>query len=399
VSEWARFSVTELERAGVLLVQDGNHGNDRPRPDEFVADGVAFVRAADMSSGRVEFSSASRINDVARRRIRKGIGAPGDVLLSHKGTVGRVAAVPMNAPAFVCSPQTTFWRSLDESKLDRTFLRCFMSSPGFIAQLDSRKGETDMAPYVSLTEQRKLTVVLPPIAEQRAIAGVLGALDDKIESNRRLASRARELVSLELTAAEQESWRTVAVSDLAQFVNGGAYTKDATGTGRMVIRIAELNGGPGGSTIYNELEVPDDKVARAGDLLMSWSGSLGVYVWVRPEAIINQHIFKVIHSDYPAWLVYDRLVEAMPFFRQTAADKATTMGHIKRHHLDDAKVKVPSPETLFELDGYLRPVWDRMVLAEVEVQELASLRDALLPELLSGRLRVRDAERVVEGAV
>ncbi|MCB9379719.1 MAG: restriction endonuclease subunit S [Acidimicrobiaceae bacterium] len=176
-----RYSVGDLEAAGVLLVQDGNHGNDRPRPDEFVSEGVAFVRAADIRHGRVDFVAASKINEVARQRIRKGVGRPGDVLLSHKGTVGRVAMVPMDAPPFVCSPQTTFWRALDESRLDRGFLKCFLESPDFVAQLDSRKGETDMAPYVSLTEQRRLTVVLPPLHEQQAIAAVLGALDDKIE--------------------------------------------------------------------------------------------------------------------------------------------------------------------------------------------------------------------------
>src|SRR2546429_286201 len=79
------------------------------------------------------------------------------------------------------------------------------------------------------------------------------------------------------------------VSSLATFVNGGAYTNGATGSGRIVIRIAELNRGTGPSTVYNDIDVPDDRTARTGDLLMAWSGSLGVYVWLGPEAIVNQH--------------------------------------------------------------------------------------------------------------
>ena len=109
VGEWRSASVSELQREGVLLVEDGNHGEYRPRPDEFVDEGVAFIRAADMDAGRVLFESASKINERARTRITKGIGAPGDVLLSHKGTVGKVALVPNGSPPFVCSPQTTFW--------------------------------------------------------------------------------------------------------------------------------------------------------------------------------------------------------------------------------------------------------------------------------------------------
>ena len=147
-------SVSDLQRGGSSLVEDGNHGEYRPRPDEFVEDGVALIRAADMDSGRVLFESAAKINERARQRITKGIGAPGDVLLSHKGTVGKVALVPSDAPPFVCSPQTTFWRTLDMNSLDRKYLYAFLRSPGFHAQLATRAGETDMAPDVSLTSQR-----------------------------------------------------------------------------------------------------------------------------------------------------------------------------------------------------------------------------------------------------
>lgn len=88
--EWREQTVAELHEAGVLLVEDGNHGEYRPRPGEFSETGAAFILAADMDNGQVLFHSASR-NEVARQRIRKGVGAAGDVLLSHKGTVGKVA--------------------------------------------------------------------------------------------------------------------------------------------------------------------------------------------------------------------------------------------------------------------------------------------------------------------
>lgn len=114
-------TVSSLQEAGALLVEDGNHGEYRPRRDEFVVDGVAFVRAADISGGFVDFERADAIDEVALERLRKGIGLPGDILLTHKGTVGRVARVPNDAPPFVCSPQTTFWRILDPNRLDPGF--------------------------------------------------------------------------------------------------------------------------------------------------------------------------------------------------------------------------------------------------------------------------------------
>src|SRR5699024_5723798 len=110
--------------------------------------------------------------------------------------------------------------------------------------------------------------------EQRKIAHILGTLDDKIESNQRLADIIPRLLGAKIDEAmSSESSRDLAsISSLARFVNGGAYTKGASGAGRMVVRIAELNSGPSGTTVYSDIEVPEDKIARSGDILMSWSG-------------------------------------------------------------------------------------------------------------------------------
>ncbi len=157
-ADWPRLTVAELEEQGTILVVDGNHGQYRPLPHEFGEGRYAYIRATDMDAGLVLFDAAARINDTAFKRIRKGVGAPGDVLFSHKGTVGKLALVPVDAPLYVCSPQTTLWRTLDETKLDRRYLYCYMRSAEFIDQWFARKGETDMADYVSLTAQRELTV-------------------------------------------------------------------------------------------------------------------------------------------------------------------------------------------------------------------------------------------------
>lgn len=388
MSNWPTATVTNLQTEGVLFVEDGNHGNDRPRPDEFVDSGMAFIRAADLADRSVDFIGASKINETAQQRVRKGFGRPLDVLLSHKGTVGRVAMAPTDSPPFVCSPQTTYWRSLDHQRLDPRFLRYYLESPHFSRPLDSRSGETDMAAYVSLTEQRRLSVVLPPIDHQRGIAATLGALDDKIDSNRRLVPLVLSLIRSRMASALVGAAESVAVADLASFVNGGAYTKDASGTGRMVVRIAELNSGPGRSTVYNDIDVPDDRIARPGDILMSWSGSLGVYRWALDDAIVNQHIFKVLPSGHPPWLVYDRLDTAMQEFRAIASGKAATMGHIQRWHLESTAVDIPTSDVFEALDLELTPLWKRLLVAEREGVRLAALRDALLPELLSGRLCV-----------
>lgn len=254
-------------------------------------------------------------------------------------------------------------------------------------------------PYLRASDLAMMEASLPPLAEQRAIADVLGALDDKIESNRRMARAARGLLQAEWSALQALGGRPTPVGRLARFINGRAFTKDATGSGRLVIRIAELNSGPGASTVYNDIDVPEDHIARVGDILMSWSGSIGVYVWTMPEAIVNQHVFKVAPDHLPPWFVFAAIEHALPAYRAIAADKATTMGHINRGHLDQVEVVVPPADPLAHVGATLDPVWRRMIAAEVESRALAALRDALLPELLSGRLRVPEAREQVEAVV
>ncbi len=183
------------------------------------------------------------------------------------------------------------------------------------------------------------------------------------------------------------------------FVNGKAFTKDATATGRVVIRIAEQNSGLGGSTVRNTLDVADDHLARPGDLLFARSGSLTLHRWFREERIVNQHIFKVVpQNGTPTWLMYQALQAKLAAFRAIAADKATTMGHIQRKYLEEP-VHLPSETAIATVDPITTSLWDRALAAEQESLILTELRDTLLPELMSGRMRVTNAERQVESVV
>lgn len=275
-----------------------------------------------------------------------------------------------------------------------------MTSATMQRQLRILGGQTDMAPYVSLTDQKSMTMELPSIGQQQTIAEVLGALDDKIAANDEVIARSQELAALTWSRATraQES-ELMPLSSLARFVNGRAYTKGATGTGRVVIRIAELNSGIGGSTVYNDIEVPDDNVARPGDLLFAWSGSLTVARWHRPEAIINQHIFKVVPVDgRPQWLVEHALRDKLAEFQAVAADKATTMGHIQRRHLDEP-VSIPGHVQARLIGPQMEALTDQVASFESENLVLAHTRDQLLPLLMSGKVTVKEAEDEIGGLV
>jgi type I restriction enzyme S subunit len=357
-----------------------------PRPIiEWIAPtGTPWIKISDATAVR------SRTVDRTREFIRpEGERysvrvVPGDLIVSNSATPGIPKFVGLNA---CIHDGWLLLRDFREVLPEYLYYRVLLDREQLVGQ-----GNGSVFTNLKTDILKSHTIQLPPIEEQRGIAATLGALDDKIESNRRVVDLVPRLIRAFVGQALDGVTLQIPAANLARFVNGGAYTKGAAGTGRMVIRIAELNSGAGGSTVYSEIDVPEEKTARPGDLLMSWSGSLGVYRWVLDEAIINQHIFKVIPSDgYPTWLVFDRLDQVMSVFQGIAKDKATTMGHIQRGHLESTTVSVPSQPTVAALDDQLAPLWDRLLLAERENVILAALRDTLLPELLSGRIRVPEA--------
>ncbi|WP_181164443.1 restriction endonuclease subunit S [Amaricoccus solimangrovi] len=193
MAEWILQSVRQLQNSGILFVEDGNHGEYRPRSNAFVTDGVPFVRPPDLVEGRVDLSACDKINDVAFARVRKGIGRGGDVLFTHRATVGRLAMMPIEAPAFVCNPGVTVWRALKPEVLSGRFLYYWMHCATFMDQVWAAAGGADTFPYIGLQQQRQLLVAVPPSAEQQAIARILGALDNKIELNRRMNRTLEEM--------------------------------------------------------------------------------------------------------------------------------------------------------------------------------------------------------------
>lgn len=316
---------------------------------------------------------------------------PGDLFVSLKGAtkdgemIGSIARLPPSVPSGRLTQDTVKLVFHERNASFERYFYWLLRTPNYRSYC---AGRATGSAVVALSREDFLSYPVPELTPRRHhVVNVLEHITDKIESNLRIIALIPSLIrSYVNSTMSPEASASISVSDLATFVNGGAYTKGATGTGRMVTRIAELNSGPSSSTVYNDIDVPDEKTAHAGDILMSWSGSLGVYRWYRDEAIINQHIFKVIPTDYPAWMVFDRLAAVMPVFRAIAADKATTMGHIQRGHLVSTEVMVPTVADIDELDQSLALLWGRLLLAERENLRLSQLRDGLLPQLHSGHL-------------
>jgi len=283
-----------------------------------------------------------------------------------------------------------------------------------------------------------LPVRFPPLQEQHAIAHILGTLDDKIELNRRmnetLEGIARAIfkswfVDFDPVRAKAEGrdpglpkpladlfpdsfeeselgeiprgWEVRSLDEIALFLNGLALQKYPPTDGRSlpVIKIAQLRAGNTSGADRASADLEPDYIVQDGDILFSWSGSLECELWAGGPGALNQHLFKVTSARYPRWLCYLGIHQHLDDFRHIAAGKATTMGHIQRHHLSDARLSVPSPELLRAMDAVIQPIVECTWRRKVQSRTLATIRDTLLPKLISGELRVKDAERFADHGV
>jgi type I restriction enzyme S subunit len=181
--------IQELIDQGVLLIGDGY----RAKNSEFADDGLPFIRAGNLKNDGLDLAGAEILSARSTAAAGHKVGKVGDVAFTSKGTVGRITRVSPKTGAFVYSPQVCFWRSLVPDTLSPNVLYRWMSSIDFTRQVSAVSTQTDMAPYVSLQDQKKMVIQLPPSAMQQEIAKQLEPIDASIASN---AQQSRTLATL-----------------------------------------------------------------------------------------------------------------------------------------------------------------------------------------------------------
>ncbi|MDH4562314.1 restriction endonuclease subunit S [Pseudomonas sp. BN411] len=189
LESWAKLSTAQLLRANAVIdVKDGNHGANHPVKGDWTEDGLPFITAAQVNGFNIDYEGANKISGEPLQRLRVGFSEPGDVIYTHKGSVGRTA---INSRSCVLSPQTTYYRPNGEVIFNR-YLMYFFQSVFFTRQVDKVKNQTTRD-FVPITQQYLFFILVPPVKEQhRIVAKVdqLMALCDQLKSR---LTQARQL--------------------------------------------------------------------------------------------------------------------------------------------------------------------------------------------------------------
>jgi len=383
--EWRQYSVSDLIERGALVIGDGY----RAKNEELSHSGLPFARARNINGG-FRFDDADRFPEANIERVENKVSQPGDVVFTSKGTVGRFAFVRHTTPRFVYSPQLCFWRSLDWKLIDPRFLFFWMNGREFFVQFKGVSAQTDMAEYVSLTDQRRMHMTLPPLSEQRAIAHILGTLDDKIELNRRMSE------TLEAMArALFKSW----------FVDFDPVRAKAGGRDPgLPDEIAKLF--PDALTEHPELgEIPDGWEVRPLPEVVAVNPTRSlrkgeVAHFLKPDQVGWGSTEYIVLRALPPWPPeFAYCLARSTAFRDFAIQSMTRSSGRQRVPADSLSHfrLVVAPMPVAELFGSLvQPAFARASAAARESRTLAALRDALLPKLISGEPRVKDAERFLK---
>ncbi|WAC28062.1 restriction endonuclease subunit S [Ancylobacter sp. SL191] len=411
--------------------------------------GPFVVRSQDVRTGIFRLDQAGRVSEETYlERIDRAEPRPGDILFSREGTYfGNAAEVPLGIR--VCLGQRMVLIRPKRSELDSRFLRFWLNS-GLMARHIAGFKDGSVAERLNMPTIRALPVPRLTLDRQRTIAAILGALDDKIELNRRMnetleamaraifkdwfvdfgptrtkmALRGEDPQKENVARApylapdiwslfpdrldddgKPEGWTTSTIGQEVEVVGGStpstkeaafwsgdiawATPKDLSSLSTPVLLSTERKITEAGLSQIGSGLLP------AGTVLLSSRAPIGYMAISQIPVAVNQGFIALICnkrlSNVFVWLWTQANMETV---HQNA--NGSTFQEISKANFRPIELTVPAPQLLRAFDQAARPLFDRIVANDKENRTLAATRDLLLPKLMSGEIRVRDAETLVE---
>lgn len=397
--EWKEVTLGEISSK----IGDGLHGT--PKYDD--EGPYYFINGNNLNCGKIIIKDdTKRVGKDEFVKNQKELNEQ-TILVSINGTIGNVAKY--NNELCILGKSACYINVIKE--VDKEFIYYVLTSANFKRNITNEATGTTIK-NVSLKQMREYKFNIPcNISDQRRIASILSSLDRKIELNNKINADLEEMaqaifknwfvdfepfkdgkfVDSELGMIP-EGWKVGRLTEIASYMNGLAMQKYHPGNNEdslPVLKIKELGQGFCGTDSDRcSCNIKDECKIHNGDVIFSWSGTLLVDVWCGGDCGLNQHLFKVTSNDYPKWFYYYWTKHHLQEFIHIAKDKAVTMGHIKRGHLEEALVAIPDNDSMGKAHELFEPILSKMISLRLESSRLSLLRDTLLPRLMSGEQEV-----------
>ena len=387
--------------------------------------GIPVVKIANVKGGRLEMSGCSFVSESTAAESGEFQLSTGDILVAMTGYIGDVARVRKTDLPCVLNQRVGKFSVRDRKRLDPDFLYTFLAWAETRQTIEAL-GYGSAQPNVSPSLIHKVELPLPPLAEQKAIAAVLGALDDKIELNRRmnatLEAMARALFQSwfvdfdpvrakldgrqpagldpataalfpstfdETTAGHiPHGWRVGSIYEIADVIYGAPFASslfNSEKVGKPLVRIRDL---PNENPALFTTEVhPKGYLLQPGDIAVGMDGEFRAYLWAGVESWLNQRCCVFAPKPgYSAAFVRNSIIA--PLAEVEATETATTVIHLGKNDIDRFTVIIPDAPVAEAFKRQCQPWYDQIVANKQQSRTLATLRDTLLPKLLSGEVSV-----------
>lgn len=365
----------------------------------FVDSGVPVLNGSNLEGFSLSEKTFRYVTREKADSLNKANAHRGDIVITHRGTLGQIVFIPQDSKydRYVTS-QSQFRVRCNDKVLPEYLVYYFHTPIGQHKLLSnaSQVGVPALARPSSTFQQ--IEVVLPELSIQKRVVEIISTIQKKIvnnqELNDNLYAQAKAIfddhfINIDAIPA---GWRKGNLLGIANYLNGLAMQKfrpQRNEIGLPVLKIKELRQGScDDSSELCSLSIKPEYIIHDGDVIFSWSGSLLVDIWCGGICGLNQHLFKVTSDVYDKWFYYLWTAHHLARFIAIAADKATTMGHIKREELAKAEVLIPCEKDYTSLNSIMQPIFELIISNRIESRKLAALRDELLPKLMSGEVDV-----------
>ena len=369
----------------------------------FVDSGVPVLNGSNLEGFSLSEKTFRYVTREKADSLNKANAHRGDIVITHRGTLGQIVFIPQDSKydRYVIS-QSQFRVRCNDKVLPEYLVYYFHTPIGQHKLLSnaSQVGVPALARPSSTFQQ--IEVVLPELSIQKRVVEIISTIQKKIvnnqELNDNLYAQAKAIfdnhfINIDAIPA---GWRKGNLLDIANYLNGLAMQKfrpQGHEIGLPVLKIKELRQGScDDSSELCSLSIKPEYIIHNGDVIFSWSGSLLVDIWCGGTCGLNQHLFKVTSDVYDKWFYYLWTAHHLARFIAIAADKATTMGHIKREELAKAEVLIPCEEDYTSFNSIMQPIFELIISNRIESRKLAALRDELLPKLMTGEIDVSDVQ-------
>ena len=369
------------------------------QPGESTIGGVPVIKVNNIISGLKSIQDLDTTHPENDQKYRKTRLNGGEIIISVVGTIGKTAIVPMDFKG--CNlVRATALIDIKDPILSR-WVKYYIDSPKGQSYINGNLNTT-VQPTLNIKSLVEMPIPFYGREYAEKVVAILSKIDDKIENNRKindnLEQQAQNIFNHYFidNPIELGSYSEGVLTDIAVYLNGLAMQKfrpEGSDFGLPVLKIKEL----GQRSCDNNSDrcsslIKEEYIVNDGDVIFSWSGTLLVDLWCGGKCGLNQHLFKVTSDTYPKWFYYFWTKHHLDNFIRVAKDKAVTMGHIKRTELEKANIIVPTQDKLSEINRIISPIITKIINHRVEMRKLAQLRDSLLPQLMSGELKINEID-------